>query len=100
MTKVDSQSKQNELLANVKFAASAATDEDLVAAAKSGDHPAFVEEGSVLVLRPLWRSRTVRPGSIGRLQTRRRTRALRKARKSRAFKASDPPSPADTAKCG
>jgi RNA polymerase sigma-70 factor (ECF subfamily) len=28
---------------NVKFAASAATDEDLVAAAKSGDHPAFVE---------------------------------------------------------
>jgi len=43
MTEVDSQSKQNELLANVKFAASAATDEDLVAAAKSGDHPAFVE---------------------------------------------------------
>ena len=32
---------QNEI--NVKFAASAATDEDLVAAAKSGDHPAFVE---------------------------------------------------------
>jgi hypothetical protein len=28
---------------NVKFAASAATDEDLVAVAKSGDHPAFVE---------------------------------------------------------
>ena len=28
---------------NVKFAASATTDEDLVAAAKSGDHPAFVE---------------------------------------------------------
>jgi RNA polymerase sigma-70 factor (ECF subfamily) len=43
MTEVDSQSKQNELLANVKFAASAATDEDLVAAAKSGDHPAFAE---------------------------------------------------------
>ena len=43
MTEVDSQSKQNELLANVKFSASAATDEDLVAAAKSGDHPAFVE---------------------------------------------------------
>jgi RNA polymerase sigma-70 factor (ECF subfamily) len=32
---------QNEI--NVKFAASAATDEDLVAVAKSGDHPAFVE---------------------------------------------------------
>src|SRR5260370_31544457 len=43
MTEVDSQSQQNELLANVKFAASAATDEDLVAAAKSGDHHAFVE---------------------------------------------------------
>jgi len=43
MTEVDSQSKQDELLANVKFAASTATDEDLVAAAKSGDHPAFVE---------------------------------------------------------
>jgi RNA polymerase sigma-70 factor (ECF subfamily) len=43
MTEVDSQRKQDELLANVKLAASAATDEDLVAAAKSGDHPAFVE---------------------------------------------------------
>jgi RNA polymerase sigma-70 factor (ECF subfamily) len=43
MTEVDSQSKQTGLLANVKFAAPAATDEDLVAAAKSGDHPAFVE---------------------------------------------------------
>ena len=43
MTKADSQRKQDEFLANVKFAASAATDEDLVAAAKSGDHPAFVE---------------------------------------------------------
>jgi RNA polymerase sigma-70 factor (ECF subfamily) len=43
MTEVDSQSKQDELLANVKFAASTATDEDLVAAAKSGDHPAFAE---------------------------------------------------------
>ena len=43
MTEVDSQRKQDGLLASVKFAASAATDEDLVAAAKSGDHPAFVE---------------------------------------------------------
>src|SRR5229473_6231813 len=43
MTEVDSQSKQDELLANVKFAASTATDEDLVVAAKSGDHPAFAE---------------------------------------------------------
>jgi len=43
MTEVVSQRKQDDLLANVKFAASAATDEDLVAAAKSGDHPAFVE---------------------------------------------------------
>jgi RNA polymerase sigma-70 factor (ECF subfamily) len=43
MTEVGSQRKQDDLLANVKFAASAATDEDLVAAAKSGDHPAFVE---------------------------------------------------------
>ena len=46
MTEVDSQSKQNELLANVKFAASAATDEDLVAVAKSGDHPAFVRRST------------------------------------------------------
>src|SRR5258708_38527970 len=43
MTEVGSQRKQDDLLANVKFAASAATDEDLVAAAKSGDHPAVVE---------------------------------------------------------
>ncbi len=38
---MESNRLQNEI--NVKFAASAATDEDLVAVAKSGDHPAFVE---------------------------------------------------------
>src|SRR5260370_32091277 len=43
MTEVDSQSKQDELIANVKFVAPAATDEDLVAAAKLGDHHAFAE---------------------------------------------------------
>ena len=43
MTEVDAQRKQDDLLANAKFAASAATDEDLVAAAKSENHPAFVE---------------------------------------------------------
>ena len=40
---MDSQRQQDALLANVKCAALAPTDEVLVAAAKSGDHPAFLE---------------------------------------------------------
>jgi RNA polymerase sigma-70 factor (ECF subfamily) len=43
MAEVDSQRQQDELLANVKFAAPAPTDEVLVAAAKFGDHHAFAE---------------------------------------------------------
>jgi RNA polymerase sigma-70 factor (ECF subfamily) len=43
MTEVDSQRQQNELLPNLKFVAPALTDEVLVAAAKLGDHPAFLE---------------------------------------------------------
>ena len=43
MTKMDSQTQQDELLASVKCVATAPTDEVLVAAAKSGDHPAFLE---------------------------------------------------------
>jgi RNA polymerase sigma-70 factor (ECF subfamily) len=43
MTKMDSQTQQDERLASVKCVATAPTDEVLVAAAKSGDHPAFLE---------------------------------------------------------
>jgi hypothetical protein len=43
MAELDSQRQQDELLATVKSVAPAATDEVLVAAAKLGDHPAFVE---------------------------------------------------------
>jgi RNA polymerase sigma-70 factor (ECF subfamily) len=43
MAEVDSQRQQDELLANVNFAAPAPTDDVLVAAAKLGDHHAFAE---------------------------------------------------------
>jgi RNA polymerase sigma-70 factor, ECF subfamily len=43
MTKMNSPTQQDELLASVKCVAPAPTDEVLVAAAKSGDHPAFLE---------------------------------------------------------
>jgi RNA polymerase sigma-70 factor, ECF subfamily len=43
MAENDSPNQQDELLANVKLADPAATDEALVAAAKLGDHPAFLE---------------------------------------------------------
>jgi len=43
MEQVNSQRQQDELLASVELVASAATDEVLVAAAKSGDRPAFAE---------------------------------------------------------
>ena len=43
MTKMEAQAQQDELLPNVKFVATAQTDEVLIAAAKSGDHPAFME---------------------------------------------------------
>jgi RNA polymerase sigma-70 factor (ECF subfamily) len=43
MADVDSRKQQDELLANVKLVDPAATDETLVAAAKSGDRPAFLE---------------------------------------------------------
>src|ERR1700723_2580335 len=43
MAEVDSHRHQDEPLANVKLVARGATDEVLVAAAKSGDHAAFVE---------------------------------------------------------
>jgi RNA polymerase sigma-70 factor (ECF subfamily) len=43
MEQVNSQTQEDEALASVKSVASAATDEVLVAAAKSGDHPAFVQ---------------------------------------------------------
>jgi RNA polymerase sigma-70 factor, ECF subfamily len=43
MAEVDSQKQQDELLANAELADHAATDEALVAAAKLGDHPAFLE---------------------------------------------------------
>jgi RNA polymerase sigma-70 factor, ECF subfamily len=42
-TEVDSQRTQDELQENVKFVAPASTDEVLVAAAKLGDHQAFLE---------------------------------------------------------
>ena len=43
MAEVDLQRQQDEPLANLEMAARSATDEVLVAAAKSGDHLAFVE---------------------------------------------------------
>jgi RNA polymerase sigma-70 factor, ECF subfamily len=43
MTTMDSQTQQDEVLASVNFVAPAPTDEVLVAAAKSGNHPAFLE---------------------------------------------------------
>jgi RNA polymerase sigma-70 factor (ECF subfamily) len=43
MAETDSRNQQDEFLANVKLANPAATDEALVAAAKIGDHPAFLE---------------------------------------------------------
>ena len=43
MEQVNSQRQQDELLASVELVASATTDEVLVAAAKLGDHPAFLE---------------------------------------------------------
>ena len=43
MADVDSQKQQDELLANAKLVDPAPTDETLVAAAKSGDRPAFLE---------------------------------------------------------
>ena len=43
MTEMESQMQQDELLPRVTFVATAPTDEILIAAAKSGDHPAFLE---------------------------------------------------------
>jgi DNA-directed RNA polymerase specialized sigma24 family protein len=43
MAEVDSQRQQDELLANIKLVDPAATDEVLVAAAKLGNHPAFLQ---------------------------------------------------------
>jgi RNA polymerase sigma-70 factor, ECF subfamily len=43
MAEIDSRKQQDELLANAKLVDPAATDEALVAAAKLGDHPAFLE---------------------------------------------------------
>jgi RNA polymerase sigma-70 factor, ECF subfamily len=43
ITEVDSQRTQDELQENVKFVAPASTDKVLVAAAKLGDHQAFLE---------------------------------------------------------
>ena len=43
MAEKDSRNQRDELLANVKLADPVATDEALVAAAKLGDHPAFLE---------------------------------------------------------
>ena len=43
MAKVDSRTQQGEFLANAKLVDPAATDEALVAAAKLGAHPAFLE---------------------------------------------------------
>ena len=43
MAEKDSRNQQDELLAKVTLADPAATDEALVAAAKLGDHPAFLE---------------------------------------------------------
>src|ERR1700720_2773438 len=43
MPKMQSQTQQDEVLPSVKFVAPAPSDEVLVAAAKSGDRPAFLE---------------------------------------------------------
>jgi RNA polymerase sigma-70 factor (ECF subfamily) len=43
MTKMESQTQQDELLPSMRFVATAETDEVLIAAAKSGDRPAFLE---------------------------------------------------------
>jgi RNA polymerase sigma-70 factor (ECF subfamily) len=43
MTKMESQTQRDALLPSVKFVATAPTDEALIAAAKSGDHRAFLE---------------------------------------------------------
>ena len=43
MTEMESQMQQDELLPRVTFVDTAPTDEILIAAAKSGDHPAFLE---------------------------------------------------------
>ena len=43
MPEMESQTQQDELLPRVTFVATAPTDESLIAAAKSGDHPAFLE---------------------------------------------------------
>jgi RNA polymerase sigma-70 factor, ECF subfamily len=43
MVEVDSQGQEDEILASVKIVVPAPTDEALVAAAKSGDHAAFLE---------------------------------------------------------
>jgi RNA polymerase sigma-70 factor, ECF subfamily len=43
MTGMESQTQQDELLPRVTFVATAPTDEILIAAAKSGAHPAFLE---------------------------------------------------------
>jgi RNA polymerase sigma-70 factor, ECF subfamily len=43
MTKMEPQTQQDGLLPDVKFVATTPTDEVLIAAAKSGDHPAFLE---------------------------------------------------------
>ena len=43
MTEMESQTQQDELLPRVIFAATAPTDEILIGAARSGDHPAFLE---------------------------------------------------------
>jgi RNA polymerase sigma-70 factor (ECF subfamily) len=43
MAELDSRKQQDRLLANAKLVDPAATDEALVAAAKLGDHPAFLE---------------------------------------------------------
>jgi RNA polymerase sigma-70 factor (ECF subfamily) len=43
MTTMESQTQRDALLPSVKFVATAPTDEALIAAAKSGDHRAFLE---------------------------------------------------------
>jgi RNA polymerase sigma-70 factor (ECF subfamily) len=43
MTKMESQTQQDELLPSVRFVTTAPTDEVLVAAAKLGDHHSFAE---------------------------------------------------------
>jgi RNA polymerase sigma-70 factor (ECF subfamily) len=43
MTEMESQTQQDELIPRVTFVATTPTDEILIAAARSGDHPAFLE---------------------------------------------------------